>query len=47
MKQPERIPTHCMMFLPAGVRRVSRDDHTVINRSGLRRLFARITKRGG
>ena len=45
VKQPEKIPTHCMMFLPAGVRRVSEHDHAVATRSRLQRLFGRITKR--
>jgi hypothetical protein len=45
VKQPEKIPTHCMMFLPAGVRRVSEHDHAVATRSRFQRLFGRITKR--
>ena len=45
VKQPEKVPTHCMMFLPAGVRRVSEHDHAVATRSRLQRLFGRITKR--
>jgi hypothetical protein len=45
MAHPDKMPTHCALFLPAGLRRVSGDDHTVITRSKLRRLFARITKR--
>jgi hypothetical protein len=45
MAHPDKMPTHCVFFLPAGVRRVSRDDHTVIAHSRLRRLFARVTKR--
>jgi len=45
MAHPDKMPTHCALFLPAGLRRVSEDGHTVITRSRLQRLFARITKR--
>ncbi|HEY8726558.1 MAG TPA: hypothetical protein VIL91_07615 [Gaiellaceae bacterium] len=45
MARPDKMPTHCVFFLPAGLRRVSEDDHIVFTRSRLRRLVARITKR--
>jgi len=45
MAHPDKMPTHCALFLPAGLRRVSGNDHTVITSSKLQRLFARITKR--
>jgi hypothetical protein len=45
MAHPDKMPTHCALFLPAGLHRVSGHDHTVITRSKLWRLFARITKR--
>jgi hypothetical protein len=45
MAHPDKMPTHCALFLPAGLRRVSEDDHAVITRSRLQRFFARITKR--
>jgi hypothetical protein len=43
-KEPERIHMHCMLVLPAGLRRVSEpnDDHVVVTRSGLRRLFSKL-----
>ncbi len=35
---------HCMLVLPAGLRRVSEpnDDHLVVPRSRLRRLFSKV-----
>jgi hypothetical protein len=44
MAQPEKIPTHCMMFLPVGLRRISgpHDDHVVITKGRPRRLALKL-----
>jgi hypothetical protein len=42
--KPQSIPTHCMLVLPAGLRRVSEpnDDHSVVARSWLGRFVSRL-----
>jgi len=40
MAHPDKMPTHCAFILPAGLGRLSEDDHTVITLSRLQRLFA-------